>query len=272
MTTTTLRRSLLAGTAAAMLASLAGATWVNGADAAPGSATADQRGHTRCAQPGPYDLPHGAQPVDLDPAEFTTTIDNPYWPMKPGTTWTFKETDAQGSQQRIEVRVTHRTRTIRGIEARVVHDVVTERGELVENTFDWYAQDSGGTIWYLGEFTREYENGEVVSTAGSFEYGVDGAQAGVAVPAAPVAGCGYRQEYYQGEAEDRARILTTKDDIKVRGEKYRNVLTTSDRVPIEPFVVEHKFYARGVGPVLAVGISPNAAREVLLDVSGPGNR
>ena len=145
MTTTTLRRSLLAGTAAAMLASLAGATWVNGADAAPGSATADQRGHTRCAQPGPYDLPHGAQPVDLDPAEFTTTIDNPYWPMKPGTTWTFRETDAQGSQQRIEVRVTHRTRTIRGIEARVVHDVVTERGELVENTFDWYAQDSGGT-------------------------------------------------------------------------------------------------------------------------------
>jgi hypothetical protein len=91
----------------------------------------------------------------------------------------------------------------------------------------------------------------------------------VAIPANPVAGCGYRQEYYEGEAEDRARILTTRDDIKVRGEKYRDVLSTSDRVPTEPFVLEHKFYAAGVGPVQAVEVSPGASREVLVSVHLP---
>ena len=228
--------------------------------------------HPRCDQPGPYDLPHTSQPVDLDPADFTTEIDNPYWPMVPGTTWVYAETDPQGTRLRVEVTVTRRTRIIRGIEAVVVHDAVTEHGELVENTFDWYAQDSGGSIWYLGEHTREYEDGVVVSSAGSFEYGVDGAQAGIAVPAAPVAGCSYRQEYYDGEAEDRARVLTVRDDIRVRGHKYRDVLTTSDRVPLEPFVLEHKFYARGVGPVLAVEVSPGATREVLLTKTGPTRR
>lgn len=224
----------------------------------------------RCAQPGPYELPHGDEPVDLDPADFTADIDNPYWPMQPGTRWVYRETDARGNRQRVEVTVTDRTRTIRGIQARVVHDVVSERGEPVEKTLDWYAQDSAGSIWYLGEFTREYGDGEAVSTEGSFEYGVDGAQAGVIVPAEPRPGCGYRQEYYQGQAEDRGRILSTRDDIKVSGERYRDVLATSDRVPLEPFVLEHKFYAKGVGPVLTVGVSPSESRESLVRVRRPG--
>ena len=122
-------------------------------------------------------LPHGSAPVDLDPADFTVQIDNPYWPMAPGTRWVSREFDFEGSQ-RVTVTVLERTREIEGIEATVVHDVVSERGELVENTFDWYAQDVCGNVWYLGENTKEYENGKVVSTAGSWEAGVDGAEAG----------------------------------------------------------------------------------------------
>ena len=249
---------LIATATAVAVAVCLGATVAGGGDAGAAGATRE-----RCDQPGPYDLPHGARTVDLDPANFTTHIDNPYWPMVPGTRWIYAETDPRGDRQRVRVTVTDRIRVVDGIRARVVHDVVTERGELVENTFDWYAQDSGDTVWYLGEFTREYEDGEVVSSEGSFEHGVDGAQAGVAVPAAPVPGCGYRQEYYAGEAEDRARVLSTRDDIVVHGHRYSDVLSTSDRVPLEPFVLEHKFYARGVGPVLTIEVSPGASREVL---------
>ena len=142
------------------------------------------------------------------PAEFTTEIDNPYWPMAPGSRWVYRETDGEGGEQRVEVTVTEDTRTIIGIEARVVHDVVTEDGELVEDTYDWYAQDADGNIWYLGEDTKEYENGKVTTTAGSWEAGVDGAQPGVIVPADPQPGLTYRQEYLAGEAEDAATVLS----------------------------------------------------------------
>jgi hypothetical protein len=111
-------------------------------------------------------LPQGSETVTLDPAEFVPQIDNHYWPMAPGTRWVSREFDFEGSQ-RVTVTVLERTRDIEGIEATVVHDVVSERGELVENTFDWYAQDVCGNVWYLGENTKEYENGEVVSTARS---------------------------------------------------------------------------------------------------------
>ena len=102
----------------------------------------------------------------LDPGQFTTRIDNRWWPMTPGSRWTYRETDGQGSTQRVQVTVTGQTRTISGVQARVVHDVVTEDGQLVQNTYDWYAQDDKGNVWYLGEDTKEYEGGKVVSTEG----------------------------------------------------------------------------------------------------------
>jgi hypothetical protein len=159
-----------------------------------------------CGDSSSSALPAGSEPVTLDPADFTTEITNPYWPMAPGDRWVYRETDGRGGEQQVVVTVTDRTRTIAGIEARVVHDVVSEEGELVEDTFDWYAQDAGGNVWYLGEHTREFEKGKVTTTAGSWEHGVDGAQAGIAVPAAPRAGLEYRQEYYAGEAEDGTRL------------------------------------------------------------------
>jgi hypothetical protein len=210
-------------------------------------------------------LPQGGEQVDLNPADFATEIDNPYWPMRPGSRWTYRETDSDGANQRVEVTVTGRTKRIaNGIEARVVRDVVTEGGEPVEVTDDWYAQDKDGNIWYLGEDTTEYENGKPQSTAGSFEAGVDGAQAGIIMPADPKPGMTYRQEYYAREAEDRGEILSLGEQAEVPFGHFTEVLMTKDVNPLEPKVLEFKFYARGVGPVLAVSVSGGSDREELL--------
>jgi hypothetical protein len=208
-------------------------------------------------------LPQGSEQVTLDPADFLARIDNPYWPMAPGTRSVYREFDFEGSQ-RVTVTVLERTRTIEGIEATVVHDVVSEGGELVENTFDWYAQDVCGNVWYMGENTKEYENGEVVSTAGSWEHGVDGAMAGVIMPGDPQVGLTYRQEYYAGEAEDAGEIVSLDEQAQVPFGHFRNVLLTKDYTPIEPKVLEYKLYAQGVGPVLVLGVSGGSDREELL--------
>jgi hypothetical protein len=214
-------------------------------------------------------LPHGSAPVDLDPADFTVQIDNPYWPMAPGSRWVYREIDREGSEQRVEVTVTARTKTIAGIEARIVHDVVTEDAEVVEDTHDWYAQDAEGNIWYLGEDTKEYENGKVKSTEGSWQTGVDGAQAGIALPAHPEPGLSYRQEYYAGQAEDAAEVLSVEEQVGVPYGFFDHVLMTRDYTPLEPRLIEHKFYARGVGPVLALTVSGGSSREELLRFEQP---
>lgn len=208
----------------------------------------------------PRDLPQASEPVRLDPADFTTEIDNPYFPLRPGSRWVYEE-----GSQRVQVDVTDRTRRLaNGVEARVVHDLVTENDRRVEDTFDWYAQDSAGNVWYLGEDTREYENGRVSSTSGSFEAGRDGAQPGIVMPAQPAPGMAYRQEYYAGEAEDRARVLSTREEVEVPFGRFTGVVMTSDVNPLEPRVQEYKFYARNVGPVLAIAVSGGSGTEELV--------
>ena len=212
----------------------------------------------------PSTLPRGSEPVKLDPADFTTRIDNPYWPMTPGSRWVYRETDAEGNEQHVEVTVATETKVILGIEARVVHDVVTEDGALVEDTYDWYAQDAEGNIWYLGEDTKEYENGKVKTTEGSWQAGVDGAQPGVLLPGHPTVGITYRQEYKKGEAEDAAEVLSLDETAKVPYGSFDGVLMTREHTPLKPGVVEHKLYAPGVGPVLALTVSGGSDREELL--------
>lgn len=219
----------------------------------------------------PIELPQGSEPVTLDPADFVGTIDNPYWPMLPGTRWVYRESDVEGHAQKVMVTVSTRTRETLGIDATVVHDVVREHGELVENTFDWYAQDECGNVWYLGENTREYEDGKVVSTAGSWEAGVDGAQAGVVVPADPQVGLSYRQEYFAGEAEDAAEVLSLDEQAQVPFGHFRDVLLTKDFTPLEPRVLEYKLYAPGVGPVLVLGVSGGSDREDLIRFTPPAS-
>jgi hypothetical protein len=212
-------------------------------------------------------LPQGSEQVTLDPADFTTKIDNQYWPMSPGTRWVYRETDTTGARRDVTITVTDETRMIaNGITARVVRDVVTAAGAMVEVTDDWYAQDGDGNVWYLGEATAEWDNGQVVSRAGSFEAGVDGAQAGVAMPADPRPGMAYRQEYYAGQAEDNAAVVTVgEEQVEVPyGFFDTGVLMTRDLVPLEPRVQELKFYARGVGPVLSVHTDGAGGRAELV--------
>jgi hypothetical protein len=212
------------------------------------------------------DLPQGSEPVELDPADFTTEIDNPYWPMTPGSRWVYEEIDEEGNALKVEVTVTDETKQIaNGVEARVVRDVVSEDGEPIEVTDDWYAQDSDGSIWYLGEDTAEYENGEVVTRAGSFEAGVDGAQPGIIMPASPEVGMQYRQEYYAGEAEDEGEILSLGQQVAVPYGRFAETLMTRDTNPLEPKVNELKFYARDVGPVLTLDVGTvGGGREELI--------
>jgi hypothetical protein len=205
-------------------------------------------------------LPQGSDPVELGPADFTTEIDNPYWPMARGNRWV-----SRSDTERIVVEVTNREKDVAGIEAVVVRDTVTDNnGDLVEVTDDWYAQDADGNIWYLGEDVKDYQDGRVVSTAGSWEHGVDGALGGIAIPADPRPALEYRQEHYEGEAEDRAEVLSVTERVRVSGGTFETCLKTRDTTPLEPDAVEHKYYAKDVGPVLNEKVSPDRGREELI--------
>jgi hypothetical protein len=214
-------------------------------------------------RPAQGGLPQGGEPIKLDPANFTTRIDNPYWPMVPGSRWVYRETE-NGRRQRIEVNVTRATKRIAGVTARVVHDVASANGHVVEDTYDWYAQDKAGNVWYLGEDTTAYRNGKPVSRAGSWQAGVDGAQAGVILPARPRAGLTYRQEYYAGHAEDAARVLSIDEQVQAPFGHFTGALLTKDYTPLEPKLVEYKLYARRVGLVLDVTVSGGAERQELV--------
>jgi hypothetical protein len=194
-------------------------------------------------------------------------IDNPYFPLAPGSRWVYRETATDGSKQRVVVKVTHRTRLIaNGVRARIVRDTVSERGHVIEDTFDWYAQDDEGNVWYLGEYVTNYEDGKVADHAGSFEAGVNGAQAGIAMPAKPKPGLSYRQEYLKGEAEDHAAVVTVgEEQVEVPFGFYdKDVLMTRDLVPTEPRAQELKFYVRGIGPVLSVHTDGDGGRAELV--------
>jgi hypothetical protein len=220
------------------------------------------------APPDSTGLPQGGDPVELDPADFTADITPEYWPMRPGTRWAYREVDEEGHVLTVTITVSTETKRIaNGVTARVVRDTVTEDGELVEDTFDWYAQDDEGTVWYLGEDTAEFEDGEVSSRAGSFEAGVDGALPGVILPGEPTDGLAYRQEYYAGEAEDNGEILSTDEMADVPAGHFDGVLLTKDTISIEPDVLEYKLYAAGVGPVLVFGVSGGGGREELVQMT-----
>lgn len=260
---------------AAALAIVSSAAFVAacGEDSPMSESTTDASSETVATEPSvsANSLPQGSEPSNIDPAEFTTQIDNPYLPYTQGSRWVYTETEAGEPDQKVVVEVTDQTKMIEnGVEAIVVRDTVTEGGEPVEITDDWYAQDSEGNVWYLGEDTADYENGKVVSRSGSFEAGVDGADAGVVMPANPEVGMGYRQEYYEGEAEDEAAVLSLDEKAEVPLDYYSTTLMTKDLVPLEPKVSEMKFYAEGVGLVLAIGTSGGAGREELVSYTPGG--
>jgi hypothetical protein len=209
-----------------------------------------------------------ATPVSLssiDPSAFGRPITNPYFPLAPGTVFIYEGT-SDDAMTRDEMTVTAETRTILGVECIVVHDVAFEEGEMVEETFDWYTQDAEGNVWYFGEDSTSYEDGKPQSTAGSWEAGVDGASPGIVMPAHPAVGDGYYQEYYRGEAEDQAEILSLDDALTTSYGSFTDVLTTKEWSELEPEIVEHKSYAKGVGLILAVSVQGESERSELIEV------
>jgi hypothetical protein len=198
---------------------------------------------------------HKAYTPHIDPAHFTTKIDNEYFPMKPGTTFFY-----EGKGERDEMSVTHQTKKVMGVECVVVDDRAWEDGKLIEKTYDWFAQDKEGTVWYFGEDTKEYENGKVTSTNGSWEAGVDGAKPGIIMQAHPKVGQVYHQEYYPGEAMDMAKVLSLDASVRVSYGSYDHVIETKEWTPLQPVFYEKKYYVRGVGPL------GNPADLALVDV------
>jgi hypothetical protein len=184
----------------------------------------------------------------IDPADFTTTIDNEYFPMEPGTIFLYR-----GGTERDRMTVTSDTKKVMGVECVIVDDRAWQGDQLVEQTYDWFAQDKEGNVWYFGEDTKEYENGKVTSTTGSWEAGVDGAKPGIIMQADPKVGESYRQEYYEGEAEDMAKVLSLNESLTVPYGSFDDVLVTKEWTPLEPSYHEHKYYARGVGQVYGGG-------------------
>jgi hypothetical protein len=182
------------------------------------------------------------------PSGFAGRIDNPYFPLAPGTIFVYRGR-VDGKPARDVVSVTGRTKRIAGVETRVVRDRVFVRGELVEDTRDWFAQDEHGDVWYFGEDTRELEHGHVVSTEGSWEAGVDNARAGIFMPAKPAVGQVFKQEDARNVAEDCAKIVGLSASVRSPYVSSSRALKTKEFSLLERGVVDNKYYVRGIGLV-----------------------
>jgi hypothetical protein len=214
-------------------------------------------------------LPQSSEPSNLNPADFSTTIDNAYWPMPVGATWHVHVSNPEGESLQETITVLDQTKKIAdGVTARTVRDIVYDHGKPSEITDDWYAQDSEGNIWYFGENTTtiDLKTGKRDSS-GSFEAGRNGADAGIAMPAHPTVGLTYREEYYKGHAEDRSKVLALDQQVEAPAGHFTGAILTDDYSPLEPTVSEYKLYAKGVGPVVAVSVSGESEREDLVSYS-----
>ena len=200
--------------------------------------------------------------VPFDPSSFVAEVDNPFFPLVRGTVYTYF--DGLDSEK---VEVTRDHKTILGVAVTVVHDRQIENGEVLEDTFDWYAQDRDGNVWYMGEATKTLSGGQVVSTEGSWQAGVDGAQAGIIMLGQPEVGDGYRQEYSPGVAEDQAKVLSLDESVPVIAGTFTACLETGERTALEPGDREFKYYARGVGTVLEVAPKDEHPRNELVGIS-----
>ena len=202
----------------------------------------------------------------INPEDFVEEINNTYFPLIPGTTFVYEGEGEDGELLRNEVAVTNETREVMGITTTVVLDKEWEDDELIEETRDWYAQDKDGNIWYFGEDSREYEEGEVISTAGSWEAGVGGALPGILIEGNPQAGDVYRQEYLEGEAEDMAEVLSLNESVTVAYGSFENCLQTKEWNPLEPNSEENKYYAPGVGLLLEMQVKGGDERLELDEI------
>jgi hypothetical protein len=209
-------------------------------------------------------------PARYDPpivaADFSATIDNPYLSYAPGTVFKYVQT----SGNLVEQDVTYDTKTIMGVEARIVHDFLeSPAGELLEDTYDYFAQDLAGNVWYFGEDTKAW-SGTLVSTEGSWAAGLGCARPGIVMGAAPKVGDSYRQEYLAGEAEDQADVVGVSESVTVPYGTFSGCLKTKEYTALAPGDVENKYYCPGVGLVLSadIGTIDSGNREELTRING----
>jgi len=196
--------------------------------------------------PAPY------QPV-IVPTNFVATINNPLYPLIPGTTFIYVGI-LEGAVESNVVAVTPNTKVILGVTCVEVRDTVYVDGVLTEDTLDWFAQDKDGNVWYFGENTHERVGNEITTIEGSFKSGVDGALPGIIMKASPAVGDFYRQEFDLANAEDLAEIVSLTNTVTVPYGTFTNCLKTLETTPLEPDARENKYYASGVGPILTIDL------------------
>ncbi len=200
-----------------------------------------------------------------DPSRFTNgRVTNQWFPLKPGTRMVYR--GIKDGKHTVDIfYVTHRTRTIQGVTCRAVRDRLRMDGRVEERTVDWYAQSDKGDVWYFGERTAELDrHGNVTSREGSWLAGRDGAKAGIYITAHPRVGQQHRQEYYPGHAEDHFKILDTSAQVKVPMLWSSSAVLTKEWTPLEPNVVDHKYYVRDIGVVLEQSVKgPNETNRLI---------
>ena len=234
----------------AAIALVAAAAWTLPASASTGS---------RCALPkfgpGPAYRPR------IDPASFSPHVDNKFFPLTPGKTLVY--TGIKDGKHALDlVMASSRTRVVDGVRTRVVEDRLYLDNVLEERTSDYYSQDRCGNVWYFGEDTAELNrHGKVVSTEGSFHAGVDGAQPGVFMQAHPQVGRRFRQEWYQGHAEDVFKAIDRSAPVTVPFGSFQRALRTEETTALEPGVLDNKYYVRGIGEVAELSV--RGPREAL---------
>jgi hypothetical protein len=204
--------------------------------------------------------------IPMPPAsDFVASVDHPYFPLRPGTIWFYRGTEGPERVKDV-VFVTHSTKPILGVRATVVLDKVWTNGRPSEKTFDWYAQDRRGNVWYLGEAAFDYVHGRWVKADDSWESGRRGAKPGLIMEAHPKVGDAYRQEFSRGNAEDAARVLNRNTSVSVPYGTFRHVLKTRECTPLEPGVIDHKYYARGIGEVREEQVAGGSADLELISI------
>ncbi|MBI5851706.1 MAG: hypothetical protein HZB39_11875 [Planctomycetes bacterium] len=198
---------------------------------------------------------------DLQETEFSPTIDNRFFPLVPGRTLVYRTNGDPVEETRVTTLA--ETFVVDDIVCRAVRDTVTAGGELVEDTDDWFAQHRDGAVWYLGELARNYENGLLHDLDGSWSAGEDGAHPGIQMKANPRVGDSYRQEFLLGDAEDLATVVAVGETVRVPAGTFTGCIRTEEWSPLEPGIVETKYYAPGFGFVLGINQTSGVRTELV---------
>jgi hypothetical protein len=232
-----------------------------------GGTTTTPGGVASSASPGGITAAPGWPPVSA--RGFVSTIDNPWFPLRTGTKWV--STGIKDGRATVDhFTVTGQTKVILGVTCSVIRDALTQKGKVVEGTWDWYAQDKQGNVWYFGEDTKDYNAaGQVTTTAGTWQAGVNGAAPGIFMPADPQVGQGGYQEYYKGQALDHYKVISLSGSIKVPSGSFTGCLETQETTALEPGVLDHKYYVKGIGQVAEETVKGPKETSFLVNYTKP---